>query len=182
MEPVTQRILTEFLKRLGQTYSGRVAFYLLGGSALSLLGNPRETLDIDYTTDLGLENQKEFDAVINQVASQLKLDVEAVPLGEFIPLPPDASSRRQFIGRYGNVDVYLFDLYSIALSKIARGFDSDLDDVIFMLKKKLINLETLEQYFDTILPDVPKADIDPREFQQYFDELKKRLSKQSGRG
>ena len=77
MEPITREVLTEFLRRLGQSYSGQVAFYLLGGSALSLLGNPRETLDIDYTTDL--ENQKEFDVVINQVARQLKLDVESVP-------------------------------------------------------------------------------------------------------
>jgi hypothetical protein len=177
MVPITQAVLIEFLQLLGQTYPGQAAVYLLGGSALSLLGNPRGTLDIDYTTDLGLEDQKEFDAVINQVASQLKLDVEIVPLEEFIPLPPNATNRRQFIGRYGSVDVYLFDLYSIALSKIARGFDSDLDDVIFMLKKNLINLETLERYFDTILPEAPKADIDPREFQQYFNELKKRLSK-----
>ncbi len=117
MELITREVLTEFLRRLGQSYSGQVAFYLLGGSALSLLGNPRETLDIDYTTDLELESQKEFDVIINQVASQLKLDVEAVPLGKFIPLPPDAANRRMFIGRYGNVDVYLFDLYSIASVK-----------------------------------------------------------------
>ena len=39
--------------------------------------------------------------------------------------------------------MYIFDLYTIALSKIARGFDSDLDDVIFMLKGKLINFDKI---------------------------------------
>ncbi len=123
MEPITSSVLIGFLKRLGENYTGKVAFYLLGGSALSLLGNPRETLDIDYTTDLSSENRKEFDDVIKQVASQLKLDVEPVPLEEFIPLPPNSDSRRRFIGQYGNIDVYVFDPYSIALSKIVRGFD-----------------------------------------------------------
>ena len=30
--------------------------------------------------------------------------------------------------------VYIFDLYTIALSKIARGFESDLEDVMFMIQ------------------------------------------------
>ncbi len=175
MEPITPAGLAEFLQRLSERYRGRVAFYLLGGSALALLGNPRKTLDIDYTTDLSPESQKEFDEVINQVAAQLKLDVESVPLVEFIPLPPEADTRRQFIGRYGNIDVYLFDLYSIALSKIARGFESDLEDVLFLLRQKRIDFETLERYFNLILLEASKADIDKREFLQYFNEIKKRF-------
>jgi hypothetical protein len=177
MEPVTAASLIEFFQRLGENYPGKVAFYLLGGSALCLLGNSRETVDIDYTTDLDFDNQKFLDEVIHLVASQLRLDVESVPLAEFIPLPPEADKRRFFIGRYGNIDVYVFDLYSIALSKIARGFDSDLDDVIFMLKEKLINISELEQHFNSILPDAARADIDRKEFLKYFGEVKRRLKK-----
>jgi len=38
MEPITSASLVEFLKRLGENYSGQAAIYLLGGSALSIFG------------------------------------------------------------------------------------------------------------------------------------------------
>ena len=79
------------------------------------------------------------------------------------------------IGRYGNVDVYLFDLFSIALSKIARGFETDLDDVVFMLNKGLIDMTELERMFRLILPNALKSDIIPGEFQAYFDKVKQRV-------
>jgi hypothetical protein len=87
-------------------------------------------------------------------------------------LPPGATARRRFIGRFGNMDVYIFDLYSISLSKIARGFDADIEDVLFLLKKRLISFELLEQYFHIVLPDAPKVDIDRNEFAVYFEELR----------
>lgn len=175
MEPVTSASLTEFLKTLGQRSSLRTAIYLLGGSALSIMGNPRRTLDIDYTTDLTDERQKIFENLVDQVAAELKLDVEAVPLNEFIPLPPNANARAHFVAQYGNLEVYVFDLYSIALSKIARGFESDLEDVLFLLHDGLIDWVELEGYFQAVLPDISKADIDPQEFTLYFTAIKNRF-------
>ena len=49
MEDITQDVLRSFLTRLSERYDGPGSVYLLGGSALSLWGNPRVTLDIDYT-------------------------------------------------------------------------------------------------------------------------------------
>jgi len=54
------------------------------------------------------------------------------------------------------------------LSKIAKGFDSDLEDVVFMLKEELIDLDILEKFFQEILPLVVKADVVPAEFQRFF--------------
>jgi hypothetical protein len=107
------------------------------------------------------------------VAAELKLDVEAVPLNEFIPLPPNANARAHFVAQYGNLEV--FDLYSIALSKIARGFESDLEDVLFLLDDGLIDWVELEGYFQDVLPDISKADIDPHEFTLYFTAIKNRF-------
>jgi hypothetical protein len=135
MEKITSQALEIFFARLGEKITQPVTFYLLGGSALCLLGSPRETLDVDYSAENVPAN---FDTVLKQVSRELQLDLEAVPLAEFIPLPPASESRRQFVGRYGQVDVYIFDLYSIALSKIARGFESDLEDAQFLLKQGLI--------------------------------------------
>jgi hypothetical protein len=115
VEPISQDSIHKFLVQLGELFPTNAAFYLLGGCALCLLGNPLETLDIDYTTDQDPIGERVIEKIINQLGLQLKLDIESVPIGEFIPHPPDAASRRKFIGRFGNMDVYIYDLYSIAL-------------------------------------------------------------------
>jgi hypothetical protein len=51
MEPVTSIALQQFLKRLGEQFLHPAKLYLLGGSALCLLGSPRETLDVDYSLE-----------------------------------------------------------------------------------------------------------------------------------
>jgi len=131
---------------------------------------------VDYTIELEPQSKAEFNEAVAQLAAELKLDLEAVTLEEFIPLPEDALNRRIFINRYGLLDVYIYDLSSIALSKFARGFESDLEDVQFMLAKGLIVFDELERHFQEILPYAEKADIDPKEFKVYFVELKRRLT------
>ena len=174
MEPVTQAALHHFLQRLGQRFDGQGALYLLGGSALCLLGSPRTTVDIDYMKELSEGSLAQFEEVLSELAGEMRLDVEEVPLGEFIPLPPQAHDRRRLVGRYGRLDVYVFDLYSIALSKIARGFEGDLEDVIFLLREGLIEFVELERHFYTILPEAQEADIIPSEFCDYFGETRRR--------
>jgi hypothetical protein len=183
LNPITQATLEAFFQRLGQKFSGQTDFYLLGGSALCLLGSTRQTLDIDFTTEPGSEPSQTFEAVVKQVAREMNLDVEPVPIAEFVPLPQNALSRRRIIGRFGHLDVFVYDLYTIALSKISRGFESDIEDVLFLLRKDFINLPELKGYFEEILPAAPKADIDRREFRQYFEELVRRYEEnQSGKG
>ena len=176
MEPVTAVTLKTFLQRLGEHYSGPATFYLLGGSALCLLGSPRTTLDVDYTFEVAPEDTARFRTALAELAAEMRLDLEDVPLAEFIPLPPAARERRQFIGRFGQIDVYIFDPYSVALSKIARGFEADLEDVIFMLRERLIEFAELERHFKAILPQAPQADIDPNEFRAYFAEVRRQIS------
>ena len=174
MESVTSLALQTLFNRLGQEIPTPATFYLLGGSALCLLGSPRETLDVDYS----IENlTPELEQTLKQLAIELRLDLKAVPLAEFIPLPPEAEQRRRFVGRYGQVEVYIFDLYSIALSKIARGFESDLEDVEFLLNEGFIAWDALETHFQTILPHARGADIAPKEFRQYFETLKRKMGR-----
>ncbi len=39
--------------------------------------------------------------------------------------------------------MYVFDPYSIALSKVDRGFDTDLDDITFLIKKDMLTWMSL---------------------------------------
>ena len=95
MEPITSEVLMTFLERLGEQSSGTATLYLLGGSALCLLGNPRSTLDVDYDLDVPGGTVAEFRALVDRLAADMQLDLELVRLHEFVPIPPDASQRRR---------------------------------------------------------------------------------------
>jgi hypothetical protein len=135
-------------------------------------------LDVDYSLESSLAHagavSGEIEQILKQLSSEIRLDLESVQLAEFLPLPPNAEKRHRFLERYGQVDVYIFDLYSIALSKIVSGFESDLEDVEFLLAQSLIAWDELESFFKGILPEAKNADIDPKEFETYFNTLKKR--------
>jgi hypothetical protein len=175
VEPVTVATLQEFLRRLGERFGGQGDLYLLGGCALSLMGNPRTTVDIDYTLEPRTAAAERLETAVAELAAEMHLDVEAVPIAEFVPLPPQAYERRRLVGHYGQLTVYVFDPYTIALSKIARGFEADLEDVMFMLHQGLIEFEELERFFHTVLPDAPQADIIPDDFRDYFEEVRRRV-------
>ena len=147
-----------FLEQLGENYPHRTDFYLLGGSALSLLGSPRLTADIDYTSD---ESDPLLAQWVEQLADRHELDIEAVPIDEFIPLPLGAESRHRKIGQFNRVSAYIFDPYSIALSKVDRGFDKDIEDIQFLLTHNFIELDRLASMVDAALPYTVQYDLDP---------------------
>jgi hypothetical protein len=171
VEAVTEATLRAFLERLGKQYEGAATFYLLGGSALCLLGNPRVTVDVDYWYAIDADEKERFVAAVEELAEEMHLDVEDVPLDEFVPLAPGAYERCQLVGRFGGIEACIFDLYTIALSKIARGFEADLEDVVFMLRQDLVAFDELERLFKEVLPQAPQADIIPSEFKDYFAQL-----------
>jgi hypothetical protein len=177
MEPVTTTNLKLFLQRLGERCSRPATLYLLGGSALCFLGSPRVTLDIDYIAEVAEEDTVRFQDLLSELAAEMHLDLEDVPLAEFIPLPPEAWERRQIVKRFNQLAVYIFDPYSIALSKIARGFEADIEDVVFMLDEGVIEFDKLEDLFEQILPQAAEADIIPQEFRSYFEELRRQVVK-----
>lgn len=181
MEPVTLATLKSFFRLLSERYEGPAAIYLLGGSALCLLGSPRTTLDVDYTYEVPPEDRPRFMATLDELAVELHLDLEYVPLDEFIPLPPGARERRQPVSHFGDLEVYVFDLYSIALSKIARGFEADLKDVVYLLRRRLIEFGALEGFFEQVLPRAPQADVIPQDFRDYFEEIRRRWTEPSSR-
>jgi len=46
-----------------------------------------------------------------------------------------------------------------------------------MLKEDLIEFDELERFFKQVLPQAPRADIIPSEFEDYFVELRRRTRK-----
>ena len=134
-----------------------------------------QTLDIDIAIEVANEDHAAFIRAVRELKQELWINVEEASPGDFIPLPDGYRDRSPFVGRYGQLDVFHFDLYSMALSKIERGTENDFSDVLALLRAGRIHWETLSGCFAEILPRFGVASLkqDPDEFQRKFDALKR---------
>ncbi len=172
MPLLTSDEIRAFLQKLGEHYPRPGKVYLLGAVAIGLLGHSRVTGDLDYAADF-TSSDTELREGLLAFAKDMGLELEDVAFKEFIPIPDGADRRHQWIGRFGQLEVYVFDPYSIALSKVARGFEIDLEDVVFLLRRKLIAFKELESMVLAALPRAREFDIDPREFRENWQTLRK---------
>lgn len=100
------------------------------------------------------------------------MEVEIISIDEFIPLPPNNTERHQNVEKFGRIEVYIYDPYSIALSKLASGFDTDIQDVLFLLQNGIIKLDTLTKFVQNAIPLAWDYDIDPNELKTFLDVVK----------
>lgn len=152
--PVDRTRIELFLRRLGERFRRPGRIYLVGGTTLVFEGLRDQSLDIDVTFDVASEDHTRMIQAIRELKEELALNVEQVSPGDFIPLPAGFRERAVFVGRFGLLDVFHFDLYSTALSKIARGTEEDLNDVLALARAGRIEMERLEQYRNQIRPRV----------------------------
>jgi hypothetical protein len=100
--------------------------------------------------------------------------MEPVPLDRFIPLPKGSEQRAIHIAQFGNLNVDIADPYSIALSKVDRGLDSDFEDLVFLIQSNRINLKELETITKSTVSRAKKFDLHP-DILAHLQELKSRL-------
>lgn len=161
--------INTLLTKVSNRYTEPADLVLLGGSALHLLGNSRPTFDIDYVGhDL---NKDALQNVFEQVAQEMGIEVEAVPIDEFIPLPANTQQRRIPVGIYGSLQVFVLDPYAIALSKIDRGFESDIEDVLFLIRQNFITVVYLEQIMADAMVQAGPFDLNPEAMQAHLNDV-----------
>lgn len=160
--------LRRFFALLGERCPRPARLYLFGGSALLWLGGPRHTADVDVTWDPA---DAAFRELVQATAAELDLDVEESIPADFMPLPAGHWARHIHLGDFGNLSVYLFDPYSIALMKLDRAFESDLEDVRYLLANGHLQLETLA----LLLEDVAARFDEPIRLRQQFEVFRKTL-------
>lgn len=161
-----------FLTILGERWGEDGRLTLLGGCALLLLGNSRTTLDIDYVGDDIAKTP--FQHLIDKVAAEQRVHVDAVPIDQFVPVPADSEARKIHVGRYGRLDVFVLDPYVIAISKLDRGFDSDLDDVDFLLQRGILDLDRLKVEVTQAMDRANSFQIDPVSVRARLDAVAER--------
>ncbi len=167
-----------FLRQLGECYRHPGIVYLVGGSSLLLLAAKTTTADIDIQFVVPNEGHTEFIRCLRQISREMGIPIEQASPAEFVPLPAGYEERRHFVGHFGLLDVFHFDFYSVALSKLLRGSEKDYGDLISMLRGHVIDMASLELYFQEVLPKIEDYNLrqSTRDFEKKFALLKQRLA------
>jgi len=151
--------------------------YLVGGTTMVFEGLRDQSIDIDITFEVDSTLHNEFVQAIRKLKDELHVNIEESSPADFIPLPQGAKERATFVGRFGQIDIFHFDYYSIALSKIARGTQEDFNDVVSLSRSKRIELSMLEKFYREIRPRLASESLkhDPEEFDRNFEMVQKML-------
>ncbi len=172
-EPLTPERIRAFLEALGREFRHPARLFLSGGEGLVWRGLRGSTRDLDVTYEVDPQWHGAWISALRELILRTSTSVEEAGPADFIPLPPGAAGRAEFVGRFGTVDVFLFDPYSVALSKLERGHAQDLDDVRALLAKGVLDPAELRRLFEAIVPAYEKAGLrsDPARYRAALDRV-----------
>jgi len=152
MRPLVDRArLERFLVELGRHAEIPTKLFLVGGSTALLHGWRASTVDIDLLLE---PDSGAVARAIPEIKERLRVSVEFASPLDFLPPLPGWRDRSRFLQQQGQLAIFEFDLYSQALSKIERGFETDLVDVKSMLAEGLVERATLQRLFDAIVGEM----------------------------
>jgi hypothetical protein len=143
--------------------------YLTGGATAVLEGWRESTVDVDVRfepdSDTALER-------IRDLKEELELNVELASPLDFLPALPGWRERSRFRLREGNLEVFDFDPYSQALSKLQRGFELDLADVGSMVDSGQVEPAKLRELFEAVEPELFRFPaVDPASLRSAVESL-----------
>jgi hypothetical protein len=137
------------LDALGGLARSEGRIYLTGGATALLRGWRASTVDLDLRLDP--EPAGVFEAIA-RVKEELQANIELASPQDFLPELPGWRDRSPWVGRFGKIDVYHYDLYAQALAKIERSHDRDRADVAAMLASSEVDRSRLLELFAAIEP------------------------------
>ena len=172
--PINRGDIELFFQELAENFSGAARLYLVGGATLTFEEIIPETLDLELVIDCAPEVLPALYGIIRGICTELEIHVNDLPPEARLPLPAGSADRHIPVQRFGGIDLYHFDLYSVTLSRLARGREQDYHDTLALLKAERIEWLKLQQYFHEILPQVGRTSLnqDPLEFNMNFEALK----------
>lgn len=134
-------------RELGRAVAPGTRMYLTGGATAVLEGWRESTVDIDVRFEPDSD-----DALtrIRDLKEELEINVELASPLDFLPPLEGWRDRSRFRFREGNLEVFDFDPYSQALSKLERGFELDWDDVRSMVRSGQVEPAKLLELFEGI--------------------------------
>lgn len=136
MPELTRADLRRFFDALAERLPCRVRLVLTGGGAALLLGGSRPTGDIDFgiVTAGSLDLvERAIEAAVSQTGTVVQYSTD-IDRWSSVTIPPARFRTRPF-RRIGRLSVHLLDPKCWAVYKLARYLDSDVDDLIAVLRR-----------------------------------------------
>lgn len=168
-EPADAERVRRLAAELGRVVPPGTRMYLTGGATAVLEGWRKSTADID------VRFEPDSDAALRRISElkeELAVNVELASPLDFLPALPGWQDRSRFRLREGNLEVFDFDPYSQALSKLERGFELDMKDVRAMVESGLVESERLLELFAAIEPELYRFPaVDPRSLKTAIESL-----------
>ena len=156
-------------RELGRVVAPGTRMYLTGGATAVLEGWRPSTVDID------VRFEPDSDAALRRIAAlkeQLAVSIELASPLDFLPPLDGWEERSRFRFREGNLEVFDFDPYSQALSKLQRGFEMDLADVANMVDSGQVESIRLRELFAGIEAELYRFPaVDPVRLRAAVDSL-----------
>ncbi|MCG3135482.1 MAG: hypothetical protein HMLKMBBP_03138 [Planctomycetes bacterium] len=142
--------LDAFLSALGTEWRRPARVVIGGGASMIRRGLRDATLDVDIEYEVAPDDDTPFLAALAKLKESVPVNLELASPGDFIPLPEGSADRNEWIARFGAVDVYLCDPVALAVSKLARGHDRDLDDVRALVTAGALTVAALTAAVDDV--------------------------------
>lgn len=160
--------IRRFMRALGREADEETSAYFTGGATAVLLGWRPTTIDVDLRLD------PETDVLLralSRLKDELRVNVELVWPGDFVPVPAGWEDRSIVVAREGRVTFYHFDPYAQALAKVERAHAQDVDDVRALVAQGLVDPAKALAYFNEIEPGLYRYPaVDPRSFRARVEE------------
>lgn len=168
VKPYIEKI-EAFAKARGES----IELLIVGGLALSLYGLPRYTIDIDGEVKCGSETYFEL-------IEYLKKDGVAFNIGDnisgwgIVPMPSNYQERAKavYLGEY--LTLKILDPADFVFSKLMRGTEEDLQDIMDVIRKFNISRESLNEREKLIqFPKDPETLLFKKKFQHLMELIMK---------
>lgn len=150
-EPADADRIDRLARELGRVVVAGTKMYLTGGATAVLEGWRASTVDVDVRFEPDSDSALR---AISELKERLQVNVELASPLDFLPPLPGWRERSRFRFRTGDLEVFDFDPYSQAMSKLERGFELDLRDVSEMVRAGQVEPVRLLTLFEEIEPEL----------------------------
>jgi hypothetical protein len=125
----------------------RVHVVLIGGAGLILrYGLERATGDIDV-----LECFSGLRGSLHAVGNLMAIHGFHIVSESLLTLHPDYEKRLEKVAAFSCIEVYTLGAYDYAITKLGRGSEKDMDDILYSGMMDTMEIDVLEQlYFDAM--------------------------------
>jgi hypothetical protein len=169
--------IRNFLSRLGTAFHAEGRIYLTGDTALVYGGLRPAVEEIALAYMVAPVRRGPFLREVQRLAEQLQVNVREDSPAEEVPLPAGAAARARPAGRFGQLELFLFDPYSVALAKLAAASDDGVADVRAMRDAGWLDAAMLGELVEESL-----RRYQPTDRQVAPDELRQRAASLAGPG